>query len=275
MPFSSAGETIDFIYGVINWKEIADSATAVRHRPQQASPRSPRRRRPSRPSPVWADGPNAEPLELDRRRRRSRRMGRARSSASTPASPTASAPPATAPRRRAAPTSAAAPPSTARSAIAYDFALAAEADARRLCRAARRCRPQGAGAGADDSGGQARLRHRLRQGAASPNSPPPWPGRAARTLPVGALARAARERAASRPSSRPNAAPAAPSRSRTPAKPPARRCAPPARSAMSTFPARRSSSSSSPAATKSAALAVIAPVADEALLERAIRKAAA
>src|SRR3954466_15043549 len=27
MPFSSTGETIDFIYGVINWKEVADSAT--------------------------------------------------------------------------------------------------------------------------------------------------------------------------------------------------------------------------------------------------------
>ena len=26
MPFSSDGDTIDFIYGVINWKEVADSA---------------------------------------------------------------------------------------------------------------------------------------------------------------------------------------------------------------------------------------------------------
>ena len=29
MPLSSDGETIDFIYGVINWKEIADSETAA------------------------------------------------------------------------------------------------------------------------------------------------------------------------------------------------------------------------------------------------------
>ena len=28
MPLSSDGETIDFIYGVINWKELADSRTA-------------------------------------------------------------------------------------------------------------------------------------------------------------------------------------------------------------------------------------------------------
>ena len=28
MPLSSDGEAIDFIYGVINWKEIADSDTA-------------------------------------------------------------------------------------------------------------------------------------------------------------------------------------------------------------------------------------------------------
>ncbi len=29
MPFSSDGDTIDFIYGVINWKEMADGATAA------------------------------------------------------------------------------------------------------------------------------------------------------------------------------------------------------------------------------------------------------
>jgi len=28
LPFSSDGETIDFVYGVINWKEVADAATA-------------------------------------------------------------------------------------------------------------------------------------------------------------------------------------------------------------------------------------------------------
>src|SRR5688572_5880520 len=29
MPFSSDGDAIDFIYGVINWKEVADSATTA------------------------------------------------------------------------------------------------------------------------------------------------------------------------------------------------------------------------------------------------------
>jgi hypothetical protein len=63
MPFSSTGETIDFIYGVINWKEIADSATAsaIAH---QASTALAAASQPGA-SPVWADGPNAEPLELD------------------------------------------------------------------------------------------------------------------------------------------------------------------------------------------------------------------
>jgi hypothetical protein len=63
MPFSSTGEVIDFIYGVINWKEIADSATAsaIAH---QASTALAAASQPGA-SPVWADGPNADPLELD------------------------------------------------------------------------------------------------------------------------------------------------------------------------------------------------------------------
>ncbi|HET9640792.1 MAG TPA: hypothetical protein VFP12_16480 [Allosphingosinicella sp.] len=63
MPFSSTGDAIDFIYGVINWKEIADSATAsaIAH---QASTALAAAAQPGA-SPVWADGPNAEPLELD------------------------------------------------------------------------------------------------------------------------------------------------------------------------------------------------------------------
>jgi hypothetical protein len=63
MPFSSTGESIDFIYGVINWKEIADSATASAIA-QQASTALAAASQPGA-SPVWADGPNAEPLELD------------------------------------------------------------------------------------------------------------------------------------------------------------------------------------------------------------------
>jgi hypothetical protein len=63
MPFSSTGETIDFIYGVINWKEVADSAiaSAIAH---QASTALAAAAQPGA-GPVWADGPNAEPLELD------------------------------------------------------------------------------------------------------------------------------------------------------------------------------------------------------------------
>lgn len=61
MPLSSNGDTIDFIYGVINWKEVADGNTAeelarevdraVAATPAPAS------------VPVWADGPNAEPVD--------------------------------------------------------------------------------------------------------------------------------------------------------------------------------------------------------------------
>jgi hypothetical protein len=63
MPFSSTGESIDFIYGVINWKEIADSATASAIADQASGALA------SAPAveagPVWADGPNAEPLDSE------------------------------------------------------------------------------------------------------------------------------------------------------------------------------------------------------------------
>lgn len=58
MPFSSDNDTIDFIYGVINWKELvsvdeqaaleAEVAKAVRAAPP-----------PPPPSAIWADGPSA------------------------------------------------------------------------------------------------------------------------------------------------------------------------------------------------------------------------
>jgi hypothetical protein len=58
MPFSSTGEKIDFIYGVINWKEVADQATAAGIAEEARSVLA----QSSAPadSPVWADGPNAE-----------------------------------------------------------------------------------------------------------------------------------------------------------------------------------------------------------------------
>jgi hypothetical protein len=61
MPFSSDGDTIDFIYGVINWKELADSGTVAQlgRQVEQAIARSPA----VDASPVWADGPNAAPIE--------------------------------------------------------------------------------------------------------------------------------------------------------------------------------------------------------------------
>lgn len=58
MPFSSDDDTIDFIYGVINWKEVADPALAnglvdeVERALQSVQPR------PTPHTPVWADGPS-------------------------------------------------------------------------------------------------------------------------------------------------------------------------------------------------------------------------
>lgn len=58
MPFSSDDDTIDFVYGVINWKELADRnltdelvlevGLALRNAPATAAA-----------APVWADGPSA------------------------------------------------------------------------------------------------------------------------------------------------------------------------------------------------------------------------
>ncbi|MBV8685267.1 MAG: hypothetical protein JOZ90_11580 [Alphaproteobacteria bacterium] len=59
MPFSSTGEAIDFIYGVINWKEIADSHTAAAIA-REASTALAAAPTPAA-SPVWADGPNSAP----------------------------------------------------------------------------------------------------------------------------------------------------------------------------------------------------------------------
>ncbi|MBO9713326.1 hypothetical protein [Sphingomonas sp.] len=57
MPFSSDEDTIDFIYGVINWKELVDAETQAR---LNAEIEEARRTAPT-PSlaPVWADGPSA------------------------------------------------------------------------------------------------------------------------------------------------------------------------------------------------------------------------
>lgn len=62
LPYSSDDDTIDFIYGVINWKEVASSdITApleleIEHALAAAPPRTEH-------VPVWADGPTAGQLE--------------------------------------------------------------------------------------------------------------------------------------------------------------------------------------------------------------------
>ena len=57
MPFSSDGEGIDFIYGVINWKEVVDAAAqASLHAELDAAMRDGPKLLPT--APVWADGPN-------------------------------------------------------------------------------------------------------------------------------------------------------------------------------------------------------------------------
>lgn len=60
MPFSSDDDTIDFIYGVINWKEIADEATTngIVDEVERALQSTPVRH--EAPVNVWADGPSAE-----------------------------------------------------------------------------------------------------------------------------------------------------------------------------------------------------------------------
>lgn len=61
MPFSSDGDTIDFIYGVINWKELVDPALQAQ---LTAEIGAAVHAVPAQPAPaVWADGPSAG-LEL-------------------------------------------------------------------------------------------------------------------------------------------------------------------------------------------------------------------
>ncbi|QDX27505.1 hypothetical protein FPZ54_16845 [Sphingomonas suaedae] len=58
MPFSSDEDTIDFIYGVINWKEMVDAETQARlEREVEAARRT--APAPVTAAPVWADGPSA------------------------------------------------------------------------------------------------------------------------------------------------------------------------------------------------------------------------
>src|SRR3546814_13942621 len=66
MPLSSDGSTIDFVYGVMNWKELAhvdvSAALAVEMNgfavEQSIMPVA------SAPVPIWADGPSAAAISL-------------------------------------------------------------------------------------------------------------------------------------------------------------------------------------------------------------------
>ncbi len=58
MPFSSDEDTIDFIYGVINWKEMVDAETQAKLNAEVAQSRR-TAPRPMPAAPVWADGPSA------------------------------------------------------------------------------------------------------------------------------------------------------------------------------------------------------------------------
>ena len=60
MPFSSDGEDIDYIYGVINWKEMveANAQSVLELEVEAALNAAPT----PAAAPVWADGPGAEPV---------------------------------------------------------------------------------------------------------------------------------------------------------------------------------------------------------------------
>jgi hypothetical protein len=59
MPFSSDGEVIDFVYGVINWKEIVDAAEQAQLDAELAAAVRTTAPRVEVLPVVWADGPSA------------------------------------------------------------------------------------------------------------------------------------------------------------------------------------------------------------------------
>lgn len=65
MPFSSDDDNIDFIYGVINWKEVADEAmiNGIIDEVERALQTTPVRH--AAPVNVWADGPSGEQPAAD------------------------------------------------------------------------------------------------------------------------------------------------------------------------------------------------------------------
>lgn len=64
LPFSSDDDTIDFIYGVINWKELAEQSKAdelLLEIDQALTARQPLATRRAEPLSAWADGPATSP----------------------------------------------------------------------------------------------------------------------------------------------------------------------------------------------------------------------
>ena len=61
LPFSTDDDTIDFIFGVINWKEVAadDMAVELEQQVAEAMRAAPLT---AETGPVWADAPDAEPI---------------------------------------------------------------------------------------------------------------------------------------------------------------------------------------------------------------------
>jgi hypothetical protein len=59
MPFSSDDDTIDFIYGVINWKEVAEDSLAIQLTDAVEKALASAHIRETETVPVWADGPSA------------------------------------------------------------------------------------------------------------------------------------------------------------------------------------------------------------------------
>lgn len=62
LPFSTDNDTIDFIYGVINWKEVAgtDAAEELEKQVESALRSAPAK---LETGPIWADAPTAHPIE--------------------------------------------------------------------------------------------------------------------------------------------------------------------------------------------------------------------
>src|SRR5438132_1291193 len=68
MPLSSDGESIDFIYGVINWKEMAeaDIAAGIEGEALRAIADAPEPMLvQAADGPAWADGPNSDFVEAN------------------------------------------------------------------------------------------------------------------------------------------------------------------------------------------------------------------